>query len=716
MLTMLLLFVGNNVWAESWVKTSPIDLLTGDVVAIVDLNKSVVMPNSNGSSSAPAATAITLNSDQTEIDDEVVEAWQWVVIVGGEDVATYQFGVEGKDTYLYCTATNNGVRVGTNTNNEFIIKDDFLYNVATGRYIGPYNTQDWRCYTSINNNIKDTKIAFFKKDNGGSGVTVAKPVISPNGGTFVYGETQEVTITSEGNTIYYTLDGTEPTDNSERYYSHIPLVIGESCTLKAIAYDDDDNASSVATAVFNFLVPLTTIAEVCDAATDTEQTVFIDFNASDWICTGVKGSNAYFTDNKNGIQVYQSGHGFAVGDELSGYAQVRLKLYNECAEIMGLTATTEGVTVAQGAGATPVPVVVGDLEKNMQGCLITLEGVNYSGGVFIDEDDNTITPYGSFITLPELLEGKIYNVTGVAIWFVKGGNGYWEIAPRSADEIQLVTSKVAPESFWSVESEVVDINDMPTAVFTTNSDGVVTYESSNEDVATVDENGVITPVGRGITTITAVVAESDTYLPDSKSFTLTVSEEGYADAIFAFDDADIVGQGAPNTGAELNANRNNVVSLYANKAYAKLNDTHIKIYGSKFEKEGEGEDATTVMTEPSYIKLSVADGYAIVNVVLTAVSETAIKSWADQSGNEVEISGAEAKWSGMLNEVVLTNQATSQAQLKSITVTYINADVIDAISTPAAVQETTAIYNLAGQRLNKMQKGINIIGGKKVMK
>ena len=48
MLTMLLLFVGNNVWAESWVKTSPIDLLTGDVVAIVDLNKSVVMPNSNG--------------------------------------------------------------------------------------------------------------------------------------------------------------------------------------------------------------------------------------------------------------------------------------------------------------------------------------------------------------------------------------------------------------------------------------------------------------------------------------------------------------------------------------------------------------------------------------------------------------------------------------------------------------------------------------------
>ncbi len=32
------------------------------------------------------------------------------------------------------------------------------------------------------------------------------------------------------------------------------------------------------------------------------------------------------------------------------------------------------------------------------------------------------------------------------------------------------------------------------------------------------------------------------------------------------------------------------------------------------------------------------------------------------------------------------------------------------------VNENGAIYNLAGQRLNKMQKGINIINGKKVLK
>ena len=138
----------------------------------------------------------------------------------------------------------------------------------------------------------------------------------------------------------------------------------------------------------------------------------------------------------------------------------------------------------------------------------------------------------------------------------------------------LVTSLLTPVSSWSVETEKVDVNGEVTAVFTTDSDGEVTYTSSDEDVATVDSEGNITPVGRGTTTITANVAESNTYLPDSKSFTLVVTEAGYEDALFVYNDEDIVGQGAPDTGAELTATRNDVLTLYANKAYAKSGDTH----------------------------------------------------------------------------------------------------------------------------------------------
>lgn len=710
LLTMLLLFVGNNVWAdETWVKTEPTDLQTGDVVAIVDLTKELVMPNNNGAGKAPVATAITFKSDKTEIADVVDETWQWVVTV---NEATYQFGVEGTEDYLYCTNTNNGVRVGTNTNNEFIMKDNFLFNKATSRYIGPYNTQDWRCYTSINSNIQGTEIAFFKKVDDGGGVTVAKPVITPRGGTFY--EPREVVITSEGNTIYYTLDGTEPSDASTQYTA--PFIVSESCTVNAIAYDDNDNASAIATAEFviKTAAKYDNIAELCAAATDTEETVIVEFNG--WICTGVKGANAYFTDGKNGIQLYQSGHGFEQGDMLKGSAQVQLVLYKECAEIKGLTSTTEGLSVEKGVEATPLTVAaVIDLEKDMQGCLIRLEGVTYSEGVFLDGDDNPITPYNTFTKLPELLEGKIYNVTGVAIWFVpSNGSGYWEICPRTADEFELVTSQILPLSSWSVEEETVDINGTPTAVFTTTSDGEVTYESSNENVATIDSEGKITLVGKGTTTITAKVAETDMYLPDSKSFKLTVTVEGYMDVVFAYNDEDIQGQGESGAkGVGFTATRDDIVTLTTNNAYG--NSSYIQIYGSKYEKVGEGDEAEQVLSEPSYIQLAVPEGCVITEIVLTATSDSYIKSWKDESGADAVIDGVTATWTGEQTNVVLTNQETSQARLKTIAVTYfiVDPDGIETLS--ASSVKVDAIYNLAGQRMTMMQKGINIMGGKKVL-
>ena len=44
---------------------------------------------------------------------------------------------------------------------------------------------------------------------------------------------------------------------------------------------------------------------------------------------------------------------------------------------------------------TPLTVAISDLEKDMQGNLITLEGVTYNAaaGVFVDDDDNEIIPY-----------------------------------------------------------------------------------------------------------------------------------------------------------------------------------------------------------------------------------------------------------------------------------------------------------------------------------
>lgn len=155
--------------AAKWVKTDLADIAAGDTLVIVDLNTVKAMQNANGTGSAPGATAITLAAANTELNAAPAAEVRWVL--EKPSASTYKFKKPGTTDYLYCTATNNGVRVGTNSNNVFSIALDgsnnpFLLNSGTNRYVGVYNSSDWRCYTSINTNINATRTAFFaKQDN-----------------------------------------------------------------------------------------------------------------------------------------------------------------------------------------------------------------------------------------------------------------------------------------------------------------------------------------------------------------------------------------------------------------------------------------------------------------------------------------------------------------------------------------------------------------------
>ena len=60
---------------------------------------------------------------------------------------------------------NNGVRVGTNTNKTWTIDatSGCLKHAGTSRYLGVYTTTpDWRAYTSINANITNQTLSFWK--------------------------------------------------------------------------------------------------------------------------------------------------------------------------------------------------------------------------------------------------------------------------------------------------------------------------------------------------------------------------------------------------------------------------------------------------------------------------------------------------------------------------------------------------------------------------
>ena len=131
-------------------------LVDGEKAVIVSIKgeKRFAMSNDKGTSAAPTAVAFT----ESEPADNVL----WMVTV---DNGTYSFTVPGSTNKLYCTNSNNGIRVGTNTNNTFVIDTDsgYLKNVATSRFMGVYNEADWRCYTNTTGNTSGQTFKAYVK-------------------------------------------------------------------------------------------------------------------------------------------------------------------------------------------------------------------------------------------------------------------------------------------------------------------------------------------------------------------------------------------------------------------------------------------------------------------------------------------------------------------------------------------------------------------------
>ncbi len=100
-------------------------------------------------------------------------------------------------------------------------------------------------------------IGCYEYVGGDIAVPVSNPVFSPETGT-VFSEPLEVTLTSEteGASIYYTTDGSEPSQRNGSVY-HGPITLGVysgTTTIKAIAVKDGMDASDIVSATYTFKV------------------------------------------------------------------------------------------------------------------------------------------------------------------------------------------------------------------------------------------------------------------------------------------------------------------------------------------------------------------------------------------------------------------------------------------------------------------------------
>ena len=255
-------------------------------------------------------------------------------------------------------------------------------------------------------------------------------------------------------------------------------------------------------------------------------------------------------------------------------------------------------------------------------------------------------------------------------------------------ELYIGESKKAPGLSWGTASREVTIgsedNLFPT--LTNENNLPVTYSSDNTEVATIDAEGNITLVAVGTANITAEFAGNDEFEAGSVSYKLTVK---------AAVDPTVDITNTPETAYDVAK----AIELIAagqgleTKVYVKGNITKIDEVSTKFGNAtfyiGDGAEKTDN-------DLMIYRSYTLDNQKFT--DENQIKV-----GDEVIMYGLLVDYNGT-------------KEMKTCYIYSLNVVTTGISNIKAETINDGAVYNLAGQRMNKLSKGINIVNGKKIIK
>jgi len=297
---------------------------------------------------------------------------------------------------------------------------------------------------AVKNDMTDSQIASATYT-----LQCAAPTFTPEAGIVVVGNTVTISSTTEGATIYYTTDGTDPSTISA---TTLPVTITGNTTIRAIAVKDGYENSAIAEAEYTALTPLTSMGAIhtaAETAGKTATTVAITFDS--WVVTGVSknGKNAYLSDDAyKGLIIFDGSAdaehpvcGLAEGDVLSGTAICKIQLYNRAAELTTLNASDLTITHN---GAIPLHVVaaadVASLDGQNVGSLIQVNGkFTYESPKYYIQG---LQLYNSLYTYTNPNTTNDYNCTGVFVIYVpNSGDDVPEICPRKQEDIEMVTGK-----------------------------------------------------------------------------------------------------------------------------------------------------------------------------------------------------------------------------------------------------------------------------------
>ncbi|MCD8318382.1 MAG: chitobiase/beta-hexosaminidase C-terminal domain-containing protein [Paraprevotella sp.] len=222
----------------------------------------------------------------------------------------------------------------------------------------------------------DYKFIGIRSDNGalylddititwetGAITRVTAPVFTPTDGT-AFGGTLNVTASSstEGATIYYTVNGDDPTTASTPFPA-TGLDLTQTTTLKAIAVKDGLNNSEVTTATYTKLDVFSSIADLKTQAGATSDGVTCAVRLNQAVVTYADNNKAYVQDETGGLYVYGN-NSLKAGTSLTGIVTAKLALYNGLYELVVNGGEFDGVDVTEGVDIPETSLTLAELSAN----------------------------------------------------------------------------------------------------------------------------------------------------------------------------------------------------------------------------------------------------------------------------------------------------------------------------------------------------------------
>lgn len=312
------------------------------------------------------------------------------------------------------------------------------YNIGSSKWTSSESDGYVSSVTLTNNGksghfrIKEMVVTFVSESS------IQTPTITPASQSFTEPFTATISCETSGATIYYTLDGTDPTTSSTRatYTDAGVSIPAQTTTLKACA-EVSGEVSNVASADYTYVGVYDNIAALKAVAKNGET---YKVKLTDAIVTKVNGNNCYIQDATAGILLYKKSHGYKEGQKLNGTASVAYKVLNGQNEITSLDGD---INVVDGADIPCIDVelakLLNDIDKyesmrvKVSMAMVTSDFVNQKGE--ITDGENTIVVYNKYKStqFDTFRKGAYVDVIGYPCTFVQSSVSTKELNVWSGD-------------------------------------------------------------------------------------------------------------------------------------------------------------------------------------------------------------------------------------------------------------------------------------------